>query len=123
MESVLLEFNISAQKSETLKKICKKLKIKEMKVSQADFTQPLGALLGASERKNEVCLAPFGGEMIVMAGMSGEKLDEFLASLRSESLSIPLKAMLTAVNINWRCVDLYNELESEHKEMMKRVRK
>lgn len=59
------------------------------------------------------------GQMIVFAGISGEKLDKLLSLLRSNPAcgKIPYKAILTEMNQNWNAFVLLKELQKEHAAM------
>ena len=56
------------------------------------------------------------GQMIVFAGISGDKLDSLLSLLRSNPAcgSIPYKAVLTEMNQSWSAYALFEELKREH---------
>lgn len=57
------------------------------------------------------------GELLVMAGLSGSRLDAVLAALRKAKLRIPYKAMLTDANREWDVRKLHREIRSEHEAM------
>lgn len=58
--------------------------------------------------------------MLVMCGMGGNRVDEFLARMRRVGVpKIALKAMLTPTNVNWTSRELYEELRREHEAMSK----
>lgn len=59
------------------------------------------------------------GQMIVFAGLSDEKLEKFLALLRSNPAcgKIPYKAIMTPNNQEWNAYTLLGELKKEHAAM------
>ena len=59
----------------------------------------------------------FPGEMMVMAGLGGERIDQVLRALRKSGVSVPYKAVLTAANQTWNAWDLFAEIKKEHETM------
>lgn len=58
----------------------------------------------------------FSEEMLFLAGFTSGLLDDFLAFFTSEGLApVKLKAMLTAHNVSWSSLQLYEELSRERK--------
>ena len=58
------------------------------------------------------------GEMIVMAGLSGARMEQVLQALRKAGvLKSCLKAVLTDTNRFWNAFKLYEELKSEYDTM------
>ena len=65
--------------------------------------------------------ASFDDPMLVFAGFTGTKLDQFLNAMRKQKIPrINLKAMLTEHNVNWDSVTLHDELAKEHEAMNKK---
>ena len=63
----------------------------------------------------------FDDPMLVFAGFTGTKLDQFLNAMRKQKIPrINLKAMLTEHNVNWDSVTLHDELAKEHEAMNKK---
>ena len=113
VKSVLL-FNIPAEKSECISAVARRALIEAKKVEQADFSQKLASLLNLLPRENTLCLSPFKEELIIMAGLTREEMDSFLADIREQGASVELKAVVTPYNLGWRCDDLLKELKKEH---------
>lgn len=96
-----------------------KLKIKE--IEKKDYLQPIGYLAGNKE------ISPFEGEyegeelegeMLVMAGLTSDRIDMVLKALRrSGAGSIPYKASMTPTNQHWNPVQLFKEIKEEHEKM------
>ena len=53
--------------------------------------------------------------MLVFCGLSSERLDAVLAALRRKGVRIPHKAVLTPHNAAWTPVQLFSELDEEHR--------
>ncbi|MBE6818512.1 MAG: DUF3783 domain-containing protein [Ruminococcaceae bacterium] len=114
MQSKVLTFNITGEQARKLFAAAQSCGAEVSAISQADFEQPLGALLGALPRKNAVCLTPFGEKMLIMCGFSRAQMEQFLDILKKEQVTIPYKAMLTPTNLTWQCDALVRELVKEH---------
>ena len=85
------------------------LKIRVLPVDQTSWGQPLGALCGLMPLRSTSSSVQVGEEMLVMAF-----LDLLLQALRDSGLApIRLKAVLTPVNQNWNCGQLYTALRDE----------
>lgn len=70
----------------------------------------------ASEAK--ISYNDLAGEMIVMAGLSGARMEQVLQALRKAGvLKSCLKAVLTDTNRFWNAFKLYEELKSEYDTM------
>lgn len=59
----------------------------------------------------------FPGEMLVMAGIAGNRLDQVLRAIRKTGISVPYKAVLTASNQSWNAWELFAEIKKEHEVM------
>ena len=121
MQTTVLSFNISAAHMPALHAAAAQVDADVNTVVPADFSQSVGALLGILPRRKEICLAPFGEEMIVMAGFERAQMETFLDILKSKGVVIPYKAMLTPTNLSWQCDALMEALRQEH-EQIKRMR-
>lgn len=83
----------------------------------------LAGLAGYAERKLSVLELPprIEDEMLILNGFSGKKLDQLLAALREENLTVALKAVVTEHNVGWTFAALYAEIVAERAEMMKKA--
>ena len=99
-------------------------------VEEEDRGMPVGKLLKipgfeaafpqAKELSKEE-LPSMPNQMMVMYGLSSQRLDQFLQNLRKAGLPvIPLKAIVTPQNVSWTFAALYQELEREHAAMQAR---
>ena len=114
----LLTFAVSDERLSRLRFCCMKLGILVKPVPEADYDQPLGALLGMQARVDAAPEDGPIGEMLVMAAFDEKLLSGFLAALKQ--LRIPpfrLKAMVTPTNVTWSARRLYAELSAEHAAM------
>lgn len=59
----------------------------------------------------------FPGEMMVMAGLGGGRIDQVLRAVRKSGISVPYKAVLTAANQTWNAWELFAEIKKEHETM------
>lgn len=96
-----------------------KLKIKE--VEKKDYLQPIGFLAGnrdISLVEEEYDGEELEGEMFVMAGISGTRMDMVLRALRKSGVGpIPYKAAMTPTNQHWNPLQLFREIKEEHEKM------
>ncbi len=57
------------------------------------------------------------GELLLMAGLSSQRVDQVLRAIRKAGLSLPYKAVLTAANQSWNVWKLFQEIKEEHQKM------
>ncbi len=121
--SAILLYNFQDEKLKMTKMVCMMLKIRFKEINRSEYNQPLGALLGLPDIKNEV--EPYFGEelseeMLLLHGFDGSKLQKFLTALQRVGVGrIDLKAMLTENNKTWSGLALYEELCRERDEFKK----
>ena len=122
MKSTILLINFKdQQKLRKLKMALLPFKIRLKTVEPQDYCQPVGYLAGVKEiSKAEIptALIPqeqMEKEMLVIAGITGNLFDQVLFTLRKAGTPVDYKAVLTEHNQNWSCIQLYKELEKEHK--------
>ena len=59
--------------------------------------------------------------MLVFSGMTGEDIDVLLKAFKNGNVPfIPLKAMVTATNLNWSFDYLYHHVYEEYKNVMQK---
>lgn len=80
----------------------------------------------AESTENEVNERSYTGSahlpapMIVMAGVTGNRLNTVLQAIRKSGIgAVPYKAVLTETNRTWKAKELLQELMKEHEEMKK----
>lgn len=119
MKETVLLFNISLrEKRLKIGKALLPLNIAVKAVESKDYNQSIGYLAGNKEMpetKEAYDGGELEGEMVLMAGLSGAKLDKVLEALRKAGVpKTCLKAVLTDTNRFWEAPRLYEELKKEH---------
>lgn len=116
------------------------LRMKVKEVLPEDYGKPVGYLAGLkefapkAEKDNmerlqgegeshiedisgQTSFQEFPGEMMVMAGLVGGRIDQVLRAVRKSGISVPYKAVLTAANQTWNAWELFSEIKKEHETM------
>lgn len=125
-ESILLfQFEQKRQRKLAAQLLLAKFKVKV--VTKEELCLPIGYLAGnktllseeeAAQRINSRQEGELAEEMLVMAGITGNRLDRVLQAIRKSGIgTIPYKAVLTETNQHWQAKELLAELKKEH-EMM-----
>ena len=122
MRETVLLFNFSdTEKRNKVARALFPLKIKIKEIEKKDYLQPIGYLAGSKEIPpvEEIYEGEeLGGEMLVMAGISGARMDMVLRSLRKSGAgTIPYKAIITPTNQYWNSLQLFAEIKEEHEKM------
>lgn len=122
MQEKVLLFNFGEETQlQAVRMVCFLMQIPVMVVPKEKYGIPLKMLI--SEEKPSSVFAgndkELNGQMMVFAGISGEKLDKLLSLLRANPAcgKIPYKAILTQMNQNWNAFVLLEELQKEHAAM------
>lgn len=124
-EKVLLFHFTEESQLKAVRTILFLMQIPERIVRKEEYARPIKELLeDAGENqtfKANPMMRELDGQMIVFAGISGDKLDSLLSLLRSNPAcgSIPYKAVLTEMNQSWSAYALFEELKREHEAMNK----
>ena len=117
----ILFYQIRGEKRKQLKKVCGELGIEITVVSPAEYGEPVGALTGfpGMKKQGKACTgAGVCGEMLVLAGVDSDALDEFLDACKTAKVApTACKAVLTPHNAGWSGEKLYEELVQEHQAM------
>ena len=126
-QPLLLTYNLKPGTAAGLGRACRNLGIDVREVRREEYALPIGALAGIPVRRAGAAEASpagaFDDEMLVICHMMSNELDGLLQAMRYEGLPpIPLKAVLTPVNVLWNSTDLHRELVREHSEMQRRNR-
>lgn len=123
MKETLLLFGFDTEKQKKLVRSLMPLRMKLKSITAEEYHQPIGHLAGikeilpAEEPSSEQPLA-LDGEMMVMAGLTSQRIDQVLTAIRNSGTGpIPYKAVLTQTNQNWDAYALLAELKREHEEM------
>lgn len=121
MTPTVLLYQLDTEKGRKIKALCLTLKIRAKTVSPEEYGQSLDALLGlAPHPENVTQEEPFSQEMLVMAGLSSQQMNQLLQGMRRKKIPpVELKAMLTATNGSWNAYQLHRELTLEHEAMLR----
>ena len=116
----ILAFNLSDARLAKLRFLCMKLGLLAKVVPQEDFSMPLSALAGLTERPEAPEAAePFADEMIVFCHMTNVQLNNFLKTAKQQRIPpFPLKAILTPTNAAWTPATLCAELKEEREAIL-----
>ncbi len=123
MKATILLFHFSDKdRRNKLTRALLPLRIKIREVSREDYLQPVGYLAGKKD------IPPLDetydgeeleGEMLLMAGLLGPQMDQVLKAVRKSGIGpVPYKAVLTSANQSWNALKLFQEIKSEHEQMM-----
>ncbi len=120
MRETVLLYNIDDKKARSaIQLIAVQMKVRVRAVSPSQYRMPLGLLaFGQADDQKEYLTedsAGFDDAMLVFAGFSGGRLNEFLSQMAKKRVpKIDLKASLTEHNAVWDSVSLHDELVKEH---------
>ena len=117
MDSTVLLFNISGTDLKALHRAAAAVGATVKEVSQADFAQSVGALIGVLPRAQSICLSPFPEALLIMCAFTRAQMEQFLDILKAQAVYIPYKAMVTPTNLTWQCDALIGELKKEHEQI------
>ena len=119
MREAISYYHFDSEEKQKLIRALLPLRVRLREVPPEEYGMPVGALAGilkegkVSAEEEAGVTAP----MLVMAGLTGARLDEVLLALRRNGLRIPYKAVLTASNQTWTGGQLFAELVQEHQKM------
>lgn len=123
-ESVLLYNFPDKEIEKKIKAILIQMGIKIKKADHSHLNETVGYLLGIKgvESSNQSYEGePMPGQLLVMKGFTGDRLDHFLMQMRRSGIPrIPYKAVITQSNQNWPLKRLYKEIVREHEELAPR---
>ena len=110
-QPLLLTYNLDGDTAAKLDAICRAQGIRVRSVNPFEFALPIGAVPAST----------FADGMLVMCHMLSDQLDAFLRGMRMNGVPrIPLKAVLTPINVSWDSLRLHDELARENAAMGKR---
>ncbi len=120
---LLFQFEQTKQKKLVAQLMLSKFKVKV--VGLEEMEQPIGYLAGNKELFQEEAAPqqahPLDGEMLVMAGITPNRLNMVLQSIRKAGIGpVPYKAVVTQTNQTWKAKDLLEELKKEHEAMQEK---
>lgn len=120
MRPTILTFNLNEGRLSKLRFLCMKLGILVKDVPAEDFSQPIGALCGLSDRTAAEISTPFPEEMLVFCHIDNAAVNRFLQTAKQMRFApVALKAILTPTNAEWTPAQLCMELKQEREAVMK----
>lgn len=119
INGTILCFNFEDEKYAAVEKVCKKAGIRLKRAAGADFSKPVGELVGFVGLTAEGEAGEFSDELMIVSVFSGGDLNKFLKIMHAEGVEVPLKATLTETNKTWTPAALCAELKKEHEQMQK----
>lgn len=119
MKETILLYNFKEKyREKQITALLAAMKFEVKTVPEKGYNMPIGYQAGAPG------VMPFGGEyegeelpdeMLVMAGLTREQVDQVLAGFRKSGLKrVEYKAVLTQTNQYWNAFQLFDELKREH---------
>ena len=108
------------ESKDRIKEVAKKFQIQTKTISREMIGESMGHLIGRKgfgSAKTKVEDASMTEPMIVMDGLQGASLNSFLNALQEADLFVPLKAIITPINLTWPFCKLYHAIEEEDREM------
>lgn len=126
----VLSFNFEGERLDALRSLCDRLSVGHVNYSAGDapeaFALPLGDLLVGrtsaadalpDDARAALAALAFPDELLYLANLTEQTLNAVLTGLREAGLSVPLKAVATPTNTEWRPMALRSELMEEHAAM------
>lgn len=121
MKELILLVNLEGtQDGIAIDSIARNLGVAVKHLGDADFNQEVGYLIGLEsfEFDDEAKEETLEDQMMVLHNFSDEQIELFLDVCRQAEVSyIPLKAITTQTNVQWRFVELYKNIKAEYEEM------
>lgn len=121
MQETVLLYNIDkSEAGKAIISILEKLGVEIIIVKSSDLMSPIGYILKAEgfERGTEALTTIPQDDMIVMAGFEDQQIDILLKIFKEANIPfIPLKAIVTKVNVNWTFIKLLESVKSEYMEL------
>ncbi len=108
------------ESKDKIKEIAKKFQIQTKTISREMIGETMGHLIGRKgfgAAKMKIEDAEMNQPMLVMDGLQGNSLNAFLRALQEAGIFVPLKAIITPINLSWQFCKLYHAIEEEDREM------
>lgn len=117
----LLMYGIPAEKSRIIKAIALQhgFRIRVVKPEEAGLSVGALADLPGAASTGKGSIKPIEAEMLVLCNVPQASFHSFLSQLRAKEVPVTLKAVVTEHNKGWTLSRLYENLEEEHRAMMK----
>ena len=117
-----LLFSIKETVRPQLEAVLEELAVEARTVERHELGQDVGYLAGfhGFEKKPDFTGTPPESEgVLCMCGMSGRRMDRLLKALQERQIEVPIKAAVTAANQRWSFAALAEELNREHRAVLK----
>lgn len=118
MAQIILTFGLDKEKLRAVRGAAQKNGIQIKEISRKDYSQKLGVLAGIQGFSKEKAIyngPDFPLEMMIFSGIDSAQMDTFLADYKkTDTPSVPLKAIITPHNIFWSADKLFQKLWKEH---------
>ncbi len=105
-------------KGKRIEQVCASLQMGVHYVQPDEYLESLGALAGMqgfTKKGAMACDAVFGDEMVLFCELLPKEIHKVLDSLRSNGVSLSLKASLTRHNVHWNSLQMHKETLEEQK--------
>ncbi len=123
MKELILLVNLDGtQDGIAIGSIARNLGVDVRHLGDTDFNQEVGYLVGLEsyDFDDEAKVTSLEEKMMVLHNFSDEQIELFLDVCRQAEVSyIPLKAVTTPTNVQWRFVELYKNVKAEYEEMQR----
>ena len=114
---LVLTYGITGEKLEQLTALLQKFSLPLRVIAPEEAGQTVGCLAGYpgfSAKEAPISPAP-ETECLLMSSFADKQVDQLLAALRQEKISISLEALTTPTNQKWTVVQLLEHLEEERR--------
>ena len=114
---LVLTYGFTGEKLEQLTALLQKFSLPLRVIAPEEAGQTVGCLAGYpgfSAKEAPISPAP-ETECLLMSSFADKQVDQLLAALRQEKISISLKALTTPTNQKWTVVQLLEHLEEERR--------
>ena len=116
--SKILSFNLQEEKQTAVRLLCLRMGFQFLVIDPSRQNQTIGALCGITKSVSADDIKDcFKDEMLVFYGLNRDELNEFLELMRSNNLSILLKAIVTDTNKNWTASKVFHALQAENRKL------
>lgn len=120
MNKKLLIYHLNEIKNnQSIKMICRMINIEICEIDDHMIHLKLKNILDQKirKRKNKSLALP----MIVFSGMSHDEIDDLLQSFKAAGVPfVPLKAAVTATNLQWTFEQLYRHIFEEYQQVVQK---
>lgn len=121
MEEMILLLNLDGtEEGGAIKSIAKNFGVKVKDLTDEDMNQEVGYLIGLDsyDFDPDAPADTIEDVMMVLHNFSDEQIEVFFEVCKQAKVPyIPLKAVTTQTNVQWRFVELYKNIKAEYEEL------